>query len=325
MAYREQEQGNIISVTKKQYNDLNQGLSVKGYKKTKKDILVPCFNDIYSKGEMDSKIAQIAYCTNNNGTLSISDEELKKIVSRHNDHLLLKMEDVSTRNIEILKLVAYSEQESQQGFFDYIFSNGVSEINLTVDETGDVPVIDDFLLFGATVSKATYADYAIKNPNGSYSKFTHNSNGVLKVGDTHIVSKKKLLWSGEENISGEVGDNIPIYTSTTDLKGKSLEIWLKDKGTLDNNNMPNSPYAIKVKVLDINEWSYLYDAEKLDMYNSKFKNSKTLAFQHISLLYNPTAFKIFGRCYLTYYNLNTFTTNIGLFDCYVTAIYEIIE
>lgn len=157
MAYREQEQGNIISVTKKQYNDLNQGLSVKGYKKTKKDILVPCFNDIYSKGEMDSKIAQIAYCTNNNGTLSISDEELKKIVSRHNDHLLLKMEDVSTRNIEILKLVAYSEQESQQGFFDYIFSNGVSEINLTVDETGDVPVIDDFLLFGYVANVAMYA------------------------------------------------------------------------------------------------------------------------------------------------------------------------
>lgn len=157
MAYREQEQGNIISVTKKQYNDLNQGLSVKGYKKTKKDILVPCFNDIYSKGEMDSKIAQIVYCTNNNGTLSISDEELKKIVRRHNDHLLLKMEDMSTRNIEILKLVAYSEQESQQGFFDYIFSNGVSEINLSVDETGDEPVIDEFLLFGYVANVAMYA------------------------------------------------------------------------------------------------------------------------------------------------------------------------
>lgn len=157
MAYREQEQGNIISVTKKQYNDLNQGLSVKGYKKSKKDILVPSFNDIYSKGEMDSKIAQIAYCTNNNGNLSISDEELKKIVTRHNDHILLKMENMSTRNIEILKLVAYSEQESQQGFIDYIFSNGESEINLTVDETGVEPVIDDFLLFGYVANVAMYA------------------------------------------------------------------------------------------------------------------------------------------------------------------------
>src|SRR5574344_1939826 len=143
MAYREQEQGNIISVTKKQYNDLNQGLSVKGYKKTKKDILVPCFNDIYSKGEMDSKIAQIAFCTNNNGTLSISDEELKKIVRRHNDHLLLKMVNMNTTETEILKLVSYGEPESQ-GVTDYIFSNGESEINLTVDETGDEPVIDEF-------------------------------------------------------------------------------------------------------------------------------------------------------------------------------------
>lgn len=156
MAYREQEQGNIISVTKKQYNDLNQGLPVKGYKKTKKDILIPCFNDIYSKGEMDSKIAQIAYCTYNNGNLSISDEELKKIIIRHNDHLLLKMVNMNTRETEILKLVSYGEPESQ-GVTEYIFSNGVSEINLTVDETGDVPVIDDFLIYGYVANVARYA------------------------------------------------------------------------------------------------------------------------------------------------------------------------
>ena len=59
MAYKEREQGNIINVTKKQYNELNQGLSVKGYKKSNNDILVPSFNDIYSKGEMDSKITHI--------------------------------------------------------------------------------------------------------------------------------------------------------------------------------------------------------------------------------------------------------------------------
>lgn len=156
MAYREQEQGNIISVTKKQYDDLNQGLSVKGYKKTKKDILVPSFKDIYSKGEMDSKITQIAYCTNYNGNLSISDEELKKIVRRHNDHLLLKMVNMNTTETEILKLVAYSEPESQ-GVTEYIFSNGESEINLTVDETGDEPVIDEFLLFGYVANVAMYA------------------------------------------------------------------------------------------------------------------------------------------------------------------------
>lgn len=156
MAYREQEQGNIISVTKKQYNDLNQGLPVKGYKKSKKDILVPSFKDIYSKGEMDSKIAQIVYCTNNNGTLSISDEELKKIIQRHNDHLLLKMANMNTGETEILKLVSYGEPESQ-GVTEYIFSNGVSEINLTVNESGDVPVIDEFLLFGYVANVAIYA------------------------------------------------------------------------------------------------------------------------------------------------------------------------
>lgn len=157
MAYKEREQGNIINVTKKQYNELNQGLSVKGYKKSNNDILVPSFNDIYSKGEMDSKITQIVYCTYNNGNLSISDEELKKIFGRHNDHLLLKMVNMNTRETEILKLVAYSEQESQQGFIDYIFSNGVSEINLTVDETGDEPVIDEFLLFAYVANIARYA------------------------------------------------------------------------------------------------------------------------------------------------------------------------
>ena len=155
MAYKEREQGNIINVTKKQYNELNQGLSVKGYKKSNNDILVPSFNDIYSKGEMDSKITQIVYCTYNNGNLSISDEELKKIFGRHNDHLLLKMVNMNTRETEILKLVAYSE--SQQGFIDYIFSNGVSEINLTVNETGDEPVIDEFLLFAYVANFAIYA------------------------------------------------------------------------------------------------------------------------------------------------------------------------
>ena len=155
MAYKEREQGNIINVTKKQYNELNQGLSVKGYKKSNNDILVPSFNDIYSKGEMDSKITQIVYCTYKNGNLSISDEELKKIYGRHNDHLLLKMVNMNTTETEILKLVAYSEP--QQGFIDYIFSNGVSEINLTINETGDEPVIDEFLLFGYVANVARYA------------------------------------------------------------------------------------------------------------------------------------------------------------------------
>lgn len=315
MAYREQEQGNIISVTKKQYNDLNQGLSVKGYKKTKKDILVPSFKDIYSKGEMDSKIAQIVYCTNNNGNLSISDEELKKIVTRHNDHLILKMEDVSTRNIEILKLVAYSEQESQQGFFDYIFSNGESEINLTVNESGDVPVIDEFLLFGATVSKATYADYAIKNPNGSYSKFTHNSNGVLKVGDTHIVSKKRLLWSGEVDIGAT--DFIDIFTSSVSLKGKKLEIWVYDKG----RNYMFEPITLKVNApygsAELFKKRFV-DTDNLDV---GIINSFELTLRYII---STNTFQ--GRCVQNQWNITNKTNSISaLTYYYVTEIYEIIE
>lgn len=270
-------------------------------------------------------------CSYNDKNVTISSSELEKLVRLSNQILFLKLNYTNrpaSNEYDILKLVSAVEATTTSlvgATDDYTFANTDKEVTISINHNSQE--LDSIIISGTTVPKATYADYAVKNADNSYSKLTQDSNSVLKVDTNYIVSKKKLLWSGEVNIStlGSVGDNIPIYTSTTDLKGKSLEIWLKDKGTLDNNNTPNSPYAIKVKVLDINEWSYLYDAEKLDMYNSKFTNSKTLAFQHISLLYNPNAFKIFGRCYMAFYNLNTFAKTTGECDCYVTAIYEIIE
>lgn len=265
-------------------------------------------------------------CSYNGTTITISSSEVEKLSRLEDQILFLKLNYTNSSNTKY-DILKFNDRIQDSGYLTYTFANITNTVEISL--TGErYDTLDEILMYGTTTSKATYADYAeysIKNSNGSYSKFTHKQNGVLYVGDTHIVSKKRLLWSGSVNIGEGVGDNIPIYTSTTDLKGKSLEIWLKDKGTLDGNNTPNSPYSIKIKVLDIDEWSYLYDIEKLDMYNSKFTGSKTLAFQHISLLYNPIAFKIFGRCYMSFYNLNTFAHNTGVCDCYVTAIYEIIE
>ena len=260
-------------------------------------------------------------CSYAGGNITISNDEVEKLTILGDQILFLKLNYTDMDGTDYLK---FNDRRQDGMYLTYTFANIANTVEISF--TGDrYETLDEIRIYPTTTSVAMYADYAIKNYNGSYSKFTHKRNGVLYVGDTHIVSKKKLLWSGEVNISGGVGDNTLIYTSTTDLKGKSLEIWLKDKGTLDNNNTPNSPYSIKVKVLDIDKRSYLYDIEKLDMYNSKFIKSKTLTFQHISLLYDPITFKIFGGCYMSFYNLNTFAHNIGICDCYVTAIYEIIE
>ena len=176
--------------------------------------------------------------------------------------------------------------------------------------------LDEILMYGTTTSKATYADYAeysIKNSNGSYSKFTHKQNGVLYVGDTHIVSKKKLLWSGNVNIGNL--SFVDIYTHTESLMGKKLEIW-----TYDYNGLFTGPVTFKVKNLSNFSQTIKKNCIGTDSFDTKILKNTIL-----ELRYNTSTNKIDGICRQSVNHLSDFTDIINAYDCYVEEIYEIIE
>lgn len=224
MAYKEREQGNIIKVTKKQYNDLNNGLSVKGYKKTNKDILVPSFSDIYSIEETDNKIdyiTAIAICTYKDGKLSISDSELAKIYRRYDDRLFLGMTNYDTQSSEIFKLVSYGNPENQ-GTTEYIFSNGVHEIHLNIMENEGTYVVDKFLLFEYISSTAQYAMYAS----------TDTSKGTIEERLTKLGFSK-----GSFGISG-FGGNTTVYENSIKKQGKYVIAHIRASNFI-SINVPN--------------------------------------------------------------------------------------
>jgi hypothetical protein len=254
----------------------------------------------------------IVNCYYDGSSLSLGDNELGKLINNSYDRLLLKMNYTDTGDVkyEFLKLKQYTN-DSRYDTYDFENSQHYIEISI-IQET-----LDSINLFGQVVLKATYADYAdyaIKNPNGSYSKFTHDSNGVLKVGDNHIISKKKLLWSGEVDIGAT--DFIDIFTSNDSLKDKKLEVWVQDKGL----NYMFEPITLKVTVPYSSSELFKKRYVNTDDLDNGFINSFEL-----TLRYNSSDNSFQGMYYQNQWNITNKTNSISGVNCYVTEIYEIIE
>ena len=266
------------------------------------------FSDYY-----DIEMSHIE-CSSSGGTITISNDEAEKLARLGDQILFLKLNYTDMDGTDYFK---FNDRRQDGMYLTYTFANIEHTVGITF--TGDrYETLDEILIYPTTTSKATYADYSIKNPNGSYSKFTHKQNGVLYVGDTHIVSKKRLLWSGNVNIkaSGQV-DFIGIFTSIDSLKGKKLEIWVQDTGL----NYMFEPITLKVNNSTSGS-AELFNKRYIetDDLDNGFINSFELTLRYI---YSNNSFQ--GRYIQNMWNIGNKTHSISGVDCYVTEIYEIIE
>ena len=254
-------------------------------------------------------------CSYNGTTVTISSSETEKLTRLGSQILFLKLNYTNSSNTKY-DILKFNDCREESGTLTYTFANSETTVEITL--TGErYDTLDEILLYGTTTPKATYADYAeysIKNSNGSYSKFTHKQNGVLYVGDTHIVSKKKLLWSGSVNIASSKDYNyVDIYTHTESLIGKKLEIWVHDF-----DGLFTGPITFNVE-------NVAHQNIKRNYIDTNFFKTKTLTDIIVELRYNTSTNKFDGLCLQRVNHLNDFTVVTSKYNCSVEEIYEIIE
>ena len=254
-------------------------------------------------------------CSYNGTTITISDEEIEKLYRLENQILFLKLNYTNSSNTEY-DILKFNDRRQETRYVIYTFAN--SETTVEISLTGEqYDTLDEILMYGTITPKATYADYAeysIKNSNGSYSKFTHKQNGVLYVGDTHIVSKKKLLWSGSVNIASSKDFNyVDIYTHTESLIGKKLEIWV-----YDFNGLFTGPITFNVE-------NITHQNIKRNYIDTNSFKSKMFTDIILELRYNTSTNKFDGLCLQRVNHLLDYTVATSGYNCSVQEIYEIIE
>ena len=267
------------------------------------------FSDYY---DLDNSHIECSY---NGTTVTISSGETEKLTRLGDKILFLKLNYTNSSNTKY-DILKFNNSRQEDGYLTYTFAN--SETTVEISFTGErYDTLDEILIYGTITPKATYADYAeysIKNSNGSYSKFTHKQNGVLYVGDTHIVSKKRLLWSGNEYIGSL--NPLDIYTHTESLIGKKLEIWV-----YDSNRLFSEPITAKVSALGGTNLI----VKKNCFENDSFAADSQLKNTILELRYYPNTYTIAGSCVQHLNKVGDTSDIINPYDCYVQEIYEIIE
>ena len=137
---------------------------------------------------------------------------------------------------------------------------------------------------------------------------------MLYVGDTHIVSKKRLLWSGNEYIGSL--SSLDIYTHTESLIGKKLEIWV-----YDSNRLFSEPITTKVRALGGTNLIVKKNCFENNSFNADSQLKNTI----LELRYYPNTYTIAGSCVQHLNKVGDTSDIINPYDCYVEEIYEIIE
>lgn len=256
-------------------------------------------------------------CSYNDKNVTISSSELEKLVRLSNRILFLKLNYTNrpaSNEYAILKLVSAVETTGELigATDDYTFANNDKEVTISINHNSQT--LDSIIISGVAVPKATYADkaeYAIKNSNNSYSKLTQDSNNVLKVDADYIISKKKLIWSNKVNIAAASTANAIEIITNTNLVGKKIEIVVIDK----------SGYLTGSIILILSDnytmqdgyWYYYASKSHADKIGSNISVHNAIFIYKQNL--NTSLGVLSGKS----------TSGDSAYDCYVTAIYEIIE
>lgn len=127
---------------------------------------------------------------------------------------------------------------------------------------------------------ATNATNGILKADGTYTGFTLDSNGVLKIGDI-IIPQKKVLWSGQMALNDVGQVSIPI-SNATNYVGKKLNVIFDFPNDV---GFPNAKISVSFIIKEASTGEEFYGIN-YKSFQARFTITATLSQNHIIFMFN---------------------------------------